>query len=107
MVFLPQGEFPLRQGMVFPPQGEFPLMQGIYPAPQISLPLRRGIFPLTQKNRPARHKNLPLPRRDVILPAFLSIFDLRQPLNQFNFPDKLKTGNRIELFFKSSSGRPQ
>jgi hypothetical protein len=82
MVFLPQGEFPLRQGMVFLPQGEFPLRQGIYPAPQISLPLRRGIFPLTQKNRPARHKNLPLPRKNVILPAFLSIFDLRQPSHQ-------------------------
>ncbi len=73
--------FPLPLGMVYLPHGEFPLRQGIYPAPQIFLPLRRGIFPLAQKERPARRQNLPLPRTNVILPAFLSISDLRQPLN--------------------------
>jgi hypothetical protein len=56
--------------MVFLPQGEFPLGQGIYPAPQFFLPLRRGIFPLAQKKRPARRQNLPLPRRTSFYPLF-------------------------------------
>ena len=71
--------------MVFLPQGEFPLRQGIYPAPQIFLPLRRGIFPLAQKKRPARHQNVPLRRGTPFYPP------LRQFLTyKIQFPTQIE-----------------